>query len=97
MKRLLGIILGISFLVPSVFTNAIPSRGEYASAEAAADTVLAVAAGESSVAEDVDLGLTAKAAYMMDWASGTEIYAQNAEARIPIASMWQNHDADFVL
>lgn len=87
MKRLLGIILGISFLVPSVFTNAIPSRGEYASAEAAADTVLAVAAGESSVAEDVDLGLTAKAAYMMDWASGTEIYAQNAEARLPIASM----------
>ena len=34
-----------------------------------------------------DLRLNAKAAYMMDWASGTEIYSQNACDRVPIASM----------
>ena len=35
----------------------------------------------------VELASDAKAAYMMDWASGTEIYARNADERLPIASM----------
>ncbi len=35
----------------------------------------------------VDLQIRAKAAYLMDYASGTPVYAQNEKDRLPIASM----------
>ena len=48
----------------------------------------AVEGTETNIASDaVDLQLHAKASYMMDWASGTEIYSANATQRLPIASM----------
>ena len=37
--------------------------------------------------DNIDLQLNAKAAYMMDWSSGTEIYANNAIEQLPIASI----------
>ncbi len=101
MKKLLGILLGISFLVPGVSTKAF-IKGTERHAEAAAVWTKAedrtAAADEpvegeavdpnyTATADPVDLQLHAKASYMMDWASGTEIYAQNATQRLPIASM----------
>lgn len=84
MKKFLGTILGLSFILPFAAANA-PQRipdGEICgvfSETAVAETV--------SSEKEIDLGLNAKAAYLMDWASGTEIYAKNADERLPIASM----------
>lgn len=96
MKKLFGIILGIAFLLPGVSTKAFINL----SGRDVSRPVLSVKAEEGSGAafesagaavpvnaDSVDLQLNAKAAYMMDWASGTEIYARNATERLPIASM----------
>ncbi len=41
----------------------------------------------SSANSKIDLQMRAKSSYLMDFATGTEIFAQNETARLPIASM----------
>lgn len=99
MKKLLGIILGMSFLLPGVSTKALTNisgqNSGLSAVSAKADESMTEAAPENDplhtdktvTADSVNLQLNAKAAYMMDWASGTEIYSSNAAERLPIASM----------
>ena len=101
MKRLLGIFLGMSLFLPGISTKAMIKvsgrTAEPAAVSALAETSEenkgelrseAVEGTETNIASDaVDLQLHAKASYMMDWASGTEIYSANATQRLPIASM----------
>ena len=79
MKKIFSFLLGAALLVPSVFTNRFKNFS--ANAEISAISV------SSQAESQVDLGIHAKAAYMMDSASGTEIYSENATNRLPIASM----------
>ena len=101
MKRLLGIFLGMSLFLPGISTKAMIKvsgrTAEPAAVSALAETSEenkgelrseAVEGTETNIASGaVDLQLHAKASYMMDWASGTEIYSANATQRLPIASM----------
>ena len=101
MKKLLGIILGMSFLLPGVSTkaltnisgrnsglSAVSAKAEESISEAALPSESDPLHTDKTVtADSVNLQLNAKAAYMMDWASGTEIYSSNATDRLPIASM----------
>lgn len=91
MKKLLGMLLGISILFLGVSTKAFSKTTERNADTAAvcakADEAADIGFERTVSADSVDLQLNAKAAYMMDWASGTEIYAQNATEHLPIASM----------
>ena len=98
MKKLLGVFLGMALFLPGVSTKAA-MKISAPTAEPSAVSVsgfqtreeqefFALSEEKKQVsAESVDLQLNAKAAYMMDWASGTEILATNATERLPIASM----------
>lgn len=98
MKKLLGVFLGMALFLPGVSTKAA-MKISAPTAEPSAVSVSGLQTPEEQEffalseekkqvsAESVDLQLNAKAAYMMDWASGTEILATNATERLPIASM----------
>ena len=91
MKKLLGIFLGMALFLPGISTkatielsapteesSAVSVGGFQASEEC---ELFALPEVEKQVSVDnIDLQLNAKAAYMMDWSSGTEIYANNAIA-----------------
>lgn len=99
MKKLIGILLGISFFLPGVSTKAftnfcgknVGGATVFASAEKSGGSLSGdlgeKSSGISAASDSVDLQLNAKAAYMMDWASETEIFSENAFERLPIASM----------
>ena len=98
MKKLLGIFLGMALFLPGISTkatiklsapteesSAVSVGGFQASEEC---ELFALPEVEKQISVDnIDLQLNAKAAYMMDWSSGTEIYANNAIEQLPIASM----------
>ena len=86
MKKLLGIFLGMTLFLPCVSTKvatkvsvqtAEPSSVSVGGFQASEECELfALSEVEKQVSVDnIDLQLNAKAAYMMDWSSGTEIYA----------------------
>lgn len=78
MKKATGILLGICFLIgggAKAFTVGGENSGR----------ISAVASAES--ANSLNAEIRAKAAYLIDKESGTEIYAKAAFDRLPIASM----------
>lgn len=86
MKRLLGLCLGAFLLSPVAFTKANDLKGQ--------SSVLCVAENPTSQHEQQEreksypeLGVRAKSAYVIDYDSGTVVYAKNETARLPIASM----------
>ena len=68
--------------------SAVSAKAEESVSEASLPSETDPLHTEKTVTADSgNLQLNAKAAYMMDWASGTEIYSSNATDRLPIASM----------
>ena len=79
-------VLGLCFFLPCARAN-MPRSTEAGEGAGAAVCASAEENPGQGVEGKVALASDAKAAYMMDWASGTEIYARNADERLPIASM----------
>lgn len=82
-------MLGITLFIPTVSTKVSLGTAQSAAEGIScfAQAVVSENPSLSASAEVPDLHLEAKAAYLMDKESGTEIYAQNAYDHLPIASM----------
>ncbi len=68
-------------------TLGVKTKLQTANAEVGANAQTCFSMEKQDKKVGVDLQIRAKAAYLMDFASGTPIYAQNERAHLPIASM----------
>ena len=82
MKKITGTILTLA--LTAGLTYAFPAREIF---QAGAESTLVYETVNSKEKRGVDLQIRAKSAYAMDFGTGTVIYSQNANARLPIASM----------
>lgn len=85
MKKIAVVLLGASMLFGANSSIIKRNQASYASAETAVTQEYVETATKSKSA--VDLHVAAKSAYLMDYATGTVMYAQNERAHLPIASM----------
>lgn len=84
MKKIAGVLLGAAMVLGA--TGVIKQPSSVNTVSAVASTALQ--RGENKVSNNaVDLHVQAKASYLMDFATGTVIFAQNERVHLPIASM----------
>ncbi len=80
MKKGVGFLLGIALLASSVGVARLPYSAK-------AEGVSVNRAVQENKGEAIDLGLHAKSAYLMDYATNSVIFSHGENTRLPIASM----------
>ena len=88
MKKIAGAVLGAAFvLMAPTLGKGVEIKTADAQAETSGYSVNTEENAVKTAKNDVDLQLRAKSSYLMDFGTGTVIYAQNEKAHLPIASM----------
>ncbi|MBP3434153.1 MAG: D-alanyl-D-alanine carboxypeptidase [Clostridia bacterium] len=88
MKKIAGAVLGAAFvLMAPTLGKGVEIKTADVQAETSGYSVNTEENAVKTAKNDVDLQLRAKSSYLMDFGTGTVIYAQNEKAHLPIASM----------